>query len=76
MGQCTEIDILAAFNDALHDGMHVISASIGSSPSLPELFDSSNSIGSFHVMLLRVSVVFAAGNDGPDSNQLNLIKFI
>ncbi|XP_062079272.1 subtilisin-like protease SBT3.18 [Humulus lupulus] len=66
VGQCTEADVLAAFDDALHDGVHVISASIGASPPLPELFDSSNSIGSFHAMQLGVSVVFAAGNDGPD----------
>lgn len=66
VGQCSEADILAAFDDALHDGVHVISVSIGSSPPLPELFDSSNSIGSFHAMQLGVSVVFSAGNDGPD----------
>ncbi|PON64179.1 Subtilase [Parasponia andersonii] len=66
MGLCSEADILAAFDDALHDGVHVISASIGSPPPLPELFASSNSIGSFHATQLGVSVVFAAGNDGPD----------
>ncbi|KAM6555128.1 hypothetical protein CsatB_015890 [Cannabis sativa] len=66
VGQCTEADVLAAFDDALHDGVHVISASIGASPPLPELFESSNSIGSFHAMQLGVSVVFAAGNDGPN----------
>ncbi|EXB94819.1 Subtilisin-like protease [Morus notabilis] len=74
MGQCSEADILAAFDDALHDGVHVISASIGSTPPLPELFASSNAIGSFHAMQLGISVVFAAGNDGPDPGLVSNVE--
>ncbi|KAL5537777.1 hypothetical protein UlMin_045317 [Ulmus minor] len=63
---CSEADILAAFDDALHDGVHVISASIGpNSLPLPEFFNSSMSIGSFHAMQVGVSVVVPAGNTGP-----------
>ncbi|KAK6145057.1 hypothetical protein DH2020_021877 [Rehmannia glutinosa] len=65
-GTCTEEDVLAAFDEALHDGVHVISASFGKVPPLRAFFASSSDIGSFHAMQLGVSVVFSAGNAGPD----------
>ncbi|KAJ8770133.1 hypothetical protein K2173_011228 [Erythroxylum novogranatense] len=65
-GKCAEADILAAFDDALHDGVNVISASFGATPPLPPFFASSSDIGSFHAMQRGISVVFSAGNDGPD----------
>ncbi|KAL0436759.1 UNVERIFIED_CONTAM: Subtilisin-like protease SBT3.18 [Sesamum radiatum] len=65
-GTCTEEDTLAAFDEALHDGVHVISASFGKGPPLRQFFASSSDIGSFHAMQLGVSVVFSAGNNGPD----------
>ncbi|KAL6195007.1 hypothetical protein ACLB2K_030629 [Fragaria x ananassa] len=68
--RCTGADILAAFDDALHDGVQVISASIGSRPPLIPLFASEGAIGSFHAMQLGVSVVFSAGNEGPDPSQV------
>ncbi|MBA0708128.1 hypothetical protein Golax_020113, partial [Gossypium laxum] len=66
VGSCTEADILAAFNDALQDGVHVISASFGATPPLSPFFASSADIGSFHAMQLGITVVFSAGNDGPE----------
>ncbi|KAG4206659.1 hypothetical protein ERO13_A03G022000v2 [Gossypium hirsutum] len=66
VGSCTEADILAAFDDALHDGVHVISASFGATPPLSPFFASSADIGSFHAMQLGIAVVFSAGNDGPE----------
>ncbi|KAA8542953.1 hypothetical protein F0562_024105 [Nyssa sinensis] len=63
---CSEADILKAFDDALHDGVHVISASFGASPPLRPFFNKSADIGSFHAMQKGVSVVFSAGNSGPD----------
>ncbi|VVA95630.1 unnamed protein product [Arabis nemorensis] len=65
-GVCTEADILAAFDDAVHDGVHVISASFGLSPPLYPFFESSADIGSFHAAERGISVVFSGGNDGPD----------
>ncbi|KAL1202950.1 Subtilisin-like protease SBT3.18 [Cardamine amara subsp. amara] len=65
-GVCTEADILAAFDDAIHDGVHVISASFGSSPPLTPFFESSADIGAFHAAERGISVIFSAGNDGPD----------
>ncbi|GER39339.1 subtilase family protein [Striga asiatica] len=67
-GHCTDADLLAAFHDALHDGVHVISVSAGSPPPLNSFHQSVTDIGSFHAMQKRVSVVFSAGNDGPEPN--------
>ncbi|XP_061360586.1 subtilisin-like protease SBT3.18 [Gastrolobium bilobum] len=61
-GRCSEADIMAAFDDALHDGVHIISASFGPIPPLAPFFKDSSSIGSFHAMQLGVTVVFSAGN--------------
>lgn len=65
-GMCVEEDVLAAFDEALHDGVNVISASFGKAPPLRAFFGSSADIGSFHGMQLGVSVVFSAGNEGPE----------
>ncbi|CAA0829029.1 Subtilisin-like serine endopeptidase family protein [Striga hermonthica] len=65
-GKCSEADLLAAFDDALRDGVHVISASFGDSPPLSPFSNSASDIGSFHAMQNGVSVVFSAGNSGPD----------
>ncbi|KAF8398598.1 hypothetical protein HHK36_017529 [Tetracentron sinense] len=65
-GMCSEADILAAFDDALHDGVDVISASFGATPPLAPFFESNTDIGSFHATQLGVNMVFSVGNDGPD----------
>ncbi|KAI3518652.1 hypothetical protein L1887_07459 [Cichorium endivia] len=65
-GRCSEADILAAFDDAIHDGVDVISASFGLPPPLVPLYNSSSDIGSFHAMQKGISVIFSAGNNGPD----------
>ncbi|KAL7124466.1 hypothetical protein ABFS83_14G050000 [Erythranthe nasuta] len=64
-GTCTEEDVLAGFDEALRDGVGVVSASFGKAPPLREFFGSSADIGSFHAMQMGVSVVFSAGNGGP-----------
>ncbi|KAK6936972.1 Peptidase S8/S53 domain [Dillenia turbinata] len=65
-GMCAEADVLKGFDDALHDGVHVISVSFGVTPPLAPFLNWTADIGSFHAMQLGVSVVFSAGNDGPD----------
>ncbi|XP_019151826.1 PREDICTED: subtilisin-like protease SBT3.18 [Ipomoea nil] len=67
-GICTEADVMAAFDDALHDGVHVISASFGLRPPLLPFFASAADIGGFHAMQMGVSVVFSAGNSGPEAS--------
>ncbi|GKF49176.1 subtilisin-like protease SBT3.18, partial [Tanacetum coccineum] len=60
-GKCSEADILAAFDKAIHDGVNVISVAFRSPPPLVPLLDSSSDIGSFHAMQKGISVVFSSG---------------
>lgn len=64
-GGCSSADILAAFDDAVLDGVDVLSVSLGSSPPLTAYFDDSLAIGSFHAVAKGITVVCSAGNSGP-----------
>ncbi|XP_057960834.1 subtilisin-like protease SBT5.3 [Malania oleifera] len=63
---CFDADILAAFDAAIHDGVDVLSISIGA-PSF-DYFSNSIAIGSFHAIQNGILVVSSAGNDGPNPN--------
>ncbi|KAL6660316.1 hypothetical protein ACP70R_002438 [Stipagrostis hirtigluma subsp. patula] len=60
---CFSSDILAGMDDAVRDGVDVLSLSLGGFP-IP-LFEDSIAIGSFRATARGVSVVCAAGNNGP-----------
>ncbi|KAL6598438.1 hypothetical protein ACP70R_046137 [Stipagrostis hirtigluma subsp. patula] len=62
-GGCDDADILAAYDDAIADGVDVISYSLGDPFPLPYFTDVA-AIGSFHAMKRRVLTSTAAGNDG------------
>ncbi|PON95646.1 Subtilase [Trema orientale] len=72
--RCSEADLAKAFDDALSDGVHVLSVSLGSRPPTRKFFDSGTAIGSFHAMQVGVSVVFPAGNDGPESGLVTNVQ--
>ncbi|KAL8551151.1 hypothetical protein ACS0TY_000294 [Phlomoides rotata] len=60
-------DVLKAYDEAIHDGVDVLSLSLGIPlPQLPEV-DPSDSIdyGAFHAVAHGITVVSAGGNDGP-----------
>lgn len=60
---CYSSDILAAMDVAIRDGVDVLSLSLGGFP-LP-LFDDTIAIGSYRAVEHGISVVCAAGNNGP-----------
>ncbi|KAJ1288119.1 hypothetical protein BS78_02G065300 [Paspalum vaginatum] len=62
-GVCPDVDILAAFDDAIADGVDVISLSIAPRSPRPYFYDSI-AIGSFHAVRRRVVTSAAAGNSG------------
>ncbi|TVU41281.1 hypothetical protein EJB05_14784, partial [Eragrostis curvula] len=62
-GGCGDADILAAFDDAIADGVDVISVSLGSSRPRP-YFEDAQAIGSFHAMKRGVLTSASAGNSG------------
>lgn len=64
---CPSSTILKAFDDALKDGVDIISLSVG----MNSLFQSDYindviAIGAFHAEQMGVMVVCSGGNDGPD----------
>lgn len=63
-GGCTEADILAAFDDAIADGVDMISLSVGS-PFASDYFEDSIAIGAFHSMKNGILTSNSAGNSGP-----------
>uniref|UniRef100_A0ACD5UQJ9 Uncharacterized protein n=1 Tax=Avena sativa TaxID=4498 RepID=A0ACD5UQJ9_AVESA len=67
---CSDADMLAAFDDAVADGVDVISFSIGS--KLPvRYFEDAAAIGSFHAMRGGVLTSAAAGNSGLDGGSVS-----
>lgn len=61
--ECFDADILAAFDMAIHDGVDVLSVSLGGPPS--DYLNDGIAIGSFHAVSNGITVICSAGNDGP-----------
>ncbi|CAH2050337.1 unnamed protein product [Thlaspi arvense] len=65
---CMGSAILAAFDDAIADGVDVLSLSIGaSSQSALDLSSDPITIGAFHAVEKGITVVCSAGNEGPQT---------
>ncbi|PRQ57076.1 putative cucumisin [Rosa chinensis] len=61
---CSDADMLAAFDDAVADGVDIISISIGS--KVPnDYFRNGVAIGAFHATRNGILVLTASGNEGP-----------
>ena len=66
MNGCRGSSILAAFDDAIKDGVDVLSLSLGAPSFLAIGLESDPiAIGSFHAVDNGIIVVCSAGNDGP-----------
>ncbi|KNA11376.1 hypothetical protein SOVF_135870 [Spinacia oleracea] len=62
-GDCYDADLLAAFDMAIHDGVDVLSVSVGGDPS--DYLNDGIAIGAFHAVRNGIVVVCSAGNSGP-----------
>ncbi|KAF3321463.1 subtilisin-like protease SBT5.3 [Carex littledalei] len=72
---CFGADILAAFDAAISDGVHVISMSVGGPPM--DYFEDSIAIGSFHAVKNGIKVICSGGNSGPTAGTVsNLAPWI
>nr|CAJ19363.1 subtilisin-like protease [Triticum aestivum] len=67
--ECFDADIIAAFDAAIHDGVDVLSVSLGGAPT--EYFRDGVAIGSFHAVRNGVTVVSSAGNSGPGAGTVS-----
>lgn len=69
--ECFDADIMAAFDTAIHDGVDVLSVSLGGDAS--NYFDDGLSIGAFHAVKHGIVVVCSAGNSGPAAGTVSNI---
>lgn len=67
---CAAADILAAFDDAIADGVDLLSVSLGSIFPYP-YHKEPISIGSFHAMKNGILTSCAAGNNGPYRREIS-----
>ncbi|KAL9690644.1 hypothetical protein QQ045_011050 [Rhodiola kirilowii] len=73
--ECFDSDILAAFDASIHDGVDVLSVSLGGDPT--DYLKDGISIGAFHAVRKGVVVVCSAGNSGPSEGTVtNLSPWI
>lgn len=69
--ECFDADILAAFDIAIHDGVDVLSVSLGGDPA--PFYNDSIAIGSFHAVKHGITVICSAGNSGPGDGTVSNI---
>ncbi|KAM0068948.1 putative cucumisin [Helianthus debilis subsp. tardiflorus] len=69
-GICSDANILAAFDDAIADGVDIISLSVGHLSPL-DYFEDSIAIGAFHSMKNGILTSNAAGNSGPSPGSIS-----
>ncbi|PPS05801.1 hypothetical protein GOBAR_AA14860 [Gossypium barbadense] len=67
---CEDADILAGFDDAISDGVDIISISVGGGQTR-DYFEDAISIASFHAMKKGILTVSSAGNEGPGRSTIS-----
>ncbi|KAL7105905.1 hypothetical protein ACP275_07G076100 [Erythranthe tilingii] len=73
---CYDADILAAFDDAIGDGVHILSLSLGADSPDVDYYNNAISVGSFHALSHGISVVASVGNDGSVGSASNLAPWM
>ncbi|XP_050229804.1 subtilisin-like serine-protease S [Mercurialis annua] len=73
---CYDVDLLAAFDDAIRDGVHILSLSLGPDAPQGDYFNDAISIGSFHAATHGVLVVASAGNQANEASATNLAPWM
>lgn len=67
---CLDIDMLAGMDDAIADGVDVMSISIGTANPVP-FFEDAIAIGALHATKRNIVVACSAGNSGPKASTMS-----
>uniref|UniRef100_A0A5B7CCA6 Putative subtilisin-like protease SBT3.5 isoform X2 n=1 Tax=Davidia involucrata TaxID=16924 RepID=A0A5B7CCA6_DAVIN len=73
---CYDVDLLAAFDDAIRDGVHVLSLSLGPDSPQGDYFNDAISVGSYHAATHGIVVVASVGNEGNQGSATNLAPWM
>ena len=73
---CYDSDILAAFDDAIKDGVDILSLSLGHDVPENDYFSDAISVGSFHATQNGITVICSVGNDGSSGSATNLAPWV
>ncbi|RXI06277.1 hypothetical protein DVH24_018319 [Malus domestica] len=73
---CYDVDLLAAFDDAIRDGVDIMSVSLGPDAPQGDYFSDAISIGSFHAARHGILVVASSGNEGNPGSATNLAPWM
>ncbi|KAK9138121.1 hypothetical protein Sjap_008715 [Stephania japonica] len=73
---CYDVDILAAFDDAIKDGVDILSISLGPDAPQGDYFKDAISIGSFHAVSHGIVVVSSVGNERTEGSATNVAPWI
>ncbi|KAK9140756.1 hypothetical protein Scep_010437 [Stephania cephalantha] len=73
---CYDVDILAAFDDAIKDGVDILSISLGPDAPQGDYFKDAISIGSFHAVSHGIVVVSSVGNERNEGSATNVAPWI
>ncbi|XP_009359651.1 subtilisin-like serine-protease S [Pyrus x bretschneideri] len=73
---CYDVDLLAAFDDAIRDGVDIMSLSLGPDAPQGDYFSDAISVGSFHAARHGILVVASSGNEGNPGSATNLAPWM
>ncbi|KAG9456595.1 hypothetical protein H6P81_001103 [Aristolochia fimbriata] len=73
---CYDADLLAAFDDAIKDGVDILSLSLGPDAPQGDYFNDAISVGSFHAASHEILVVSSVGNDGGEGSATNVAPWM
>ncbi|KAL1201805.1 Subtilisin-like protease SBT3.13 [Cardamine amara subsp. amara] len=70
-GRCSLADMWKAYDDAIHDGVDILSVSIGTGIPVGSEVDRFDFVASFHAVAKGITVVAAGGNEGPGAQTVD-----
>lgn len=73
---CSDADLLSAMDDAIHDGVDIVSLSLGPVSPQPIYFEDAVSVGTFHAFRKGILVSASAGNEAFPLTATNIAPWI